>query len=103
VIVLTGRSDDASIKRCEELGVLYVHKAEETWEELEPLIFKIFRDAAAETTQSDIDERPKTAAPRRNSLMARTGNSLSEKRSVTGNSSLQRCGKLSGNRFAELW
>ncbi len=48
VIVLTGRSDDASIQRCKDLHVYYVHKSEDTWADLEPLIFEILRNTPAE-------------------------------------------------------
>ena len=51
VIVLTARSDQASIQRCEDLGVLYVHKGSDSWDTLESLIFKVFlskRDNEAE-------------------------------------------------------
>ena len=44
VIVLTGRSDAASVRRCEALGVLYVHKGSNTWDELLPVIQKVFSD-----------------------------------------------------------
>ena len=40
VIVLTAQSDKAAIQRCDELGVLYVHK--DGWEALEKAIFRIF-------------------------------------------------------------
>ena len=39
VIVLTAQSDKAAIQRCDELGVLYVHK--DGWEALEKAIFRI--------------------------------------------------------------
>ncbi len=38
VIVLTGRFDRATLQRCRELGVHYVHKADDMWSRLEPLI-----------------------------------------------------------------
>lgn len=59
VIVLTARSDEAAIQRCKELGVLYVHKSACAWEELEPLIFDVFRDNAAEVNLS----KPTDALP----------------------------------------
>jgi CheY-like chemotaxis protein len=40
VIVLTGRSDDPTKRRCKDLNVYYVHKSEDTWSDLEPLIFE---------------------------------------------------------------
>lgn len=42
VIVLTGRADDASIRRCEDLGVLYVHKGADAWTELQEKIQAVF-------------------------------------------------------------
>ena len=41
VIVLTAREDDDAIQRCKDLHAYYVHKSEETWNDLEPLIFEI--------------------------------------------------------------
>lgn len=38
VIVLTGRFDRATLQRCRELDVHYVHKANDMWSRLEPLI-----------------------------------------------------------------
>jgi CheY-like chemotaxis protein len=43
VIVLTGRSDDEAINRCKDLHAYYVHKSEDTWDDLEPLIFEILK------------------------------------------------------------
>src|SRR4029079_4101569 len=54
VIVLTAQSDKAAIQRCDELGVLYVHK--DGWEALEKAIFKIFggpNDEAHDETQAN--------------------------------------------------
>jgi CheY-like chemotaxis protein len=48
IIVLTGRSDDVSRKRCEDLGVLYVEKDPNAWQVLETLILKVLRDKAVE-------------------------------------------------------
>jgi CheY-like chemotaxis protein len=47
VIALTGRSREASMQRCKELGVLYVHKNEDMWNELESTIFKVFLKKSA--------------------------------------------------------
>jgi CheY-like chemotaxis protein len=46
VILLTASSEQATIARCETLGALYVPKGEQTWEYLEPLIYRIFRERA---------------------------------------------------------
>lgn len=48
VIVLTARADDAAIQRCKDLHAYYVHKSEETWNDLEPLIFEILRNERSE-------------------------------------------------------
>jgi len=48
VIVLTARADDAAIQRCKDLHAYYVHKSEETWNDLEPLIFEILRNKRSE-------------------------------------------------------
>ncbi|MGH6736895.1 MAG: response regulator [Methyloceanibacter sp.] len=42
VIVLTGTEDDAAIQRCEDLGVLYVHKDADVWPALLSAIQQIF-------------------------------------------------------------
>jgi two-component system, cell cycle response regulator len=55
VIVLTSREDDDAIKRCKDLHAYYVHKSEETWNDLEPLIFEILRSKRS-------DPRPEPAA-----------------------------------------
>lgn len=41
VIILTGRSDDPTKRRCKDLNVYYVHKSTDTWSDLEPLIFEL--------------------------------------------------------------
>ncbi|TWT40463.1 DNA-binding response regulator MtrA [Phycisphaerae bacterium RAS1] len=50
VIILTGRTDDETIDRCERLGAHYVWKGLDTWERLKPLICELLQiqpDAAA--------------------------------------------------------
>lgn len=61
VIVLTARSDQASIQRCEDLGVLYVHKGSDSWDTLESLIFKVFlskRDNEAQSLEKNSISKP---------------------------------------------
>src|SRR5262249_58980311 len=53
VTVLTSRDDDDATKRCKDLHAYYVHKSEETWNDLEPLIFEILRN-----TRSDARAEP---------------------------------------------
>lgn len=48
VIVLTSREDDDAIQRCKDLHAYYVHKIEDTWNDLEPLIFEILRNKQSE-------------------------------------------------------
>lgn len=38
VIVLTARSDKATVQRCQELGVHYLHKSGQVWKKLEALV-----------------------------------------------------------------
>lgn len=59
VIVLTARSDQAAIDRCQQLGVLWVHKGPNTWAQLEPLIYRIFSETKAKT------ELPSEGEPKR--------------------------------------
>jgi CheY-like chemotaxis protein len=42
VIVMTGQSDEACIKRCKELGVPRIQKGADFWAELEPTIYRTF-------------------------------------------------------------
>ena len=52
VIVLTSKSDPASVQRCEELGVLYVQKGADTWEELEKTIGQVFLQRTAREAEN---------------------------------------------------
>ena len=52
VIILTGNSDEATVARCKSLGAFYVFKGPRTWEELEPLIFRIFADGKSQLTET---------------------------------------------------
>jgi CheY-like chemotaxis protein len=58
VIILTGRSDEASKRRCDDLNVFYVHKGTETWEDVEPLIFELLANKPA----APQEEAPQPAA-----------------------------------------
>jgi CheY-like chemotaxis protein len=60
VIILTGRSDEASKQRCEDLNVFYVHKGPSTWENLEPLIFELLTRPA----EREAPTRAPTVKPR---------------------------------------
>ncbi len=62
VIVLTGRSDKAAVQRCDELGVLYVHK--DGWEALEKAIFKVFSEAPNDKSKEATKEKSTSRAPR---------------------------------------
>lgn len=52
VIIITGRSDEASKRRCEDLNVYYVHKSTETWADVEPLIFELLANKPAEPQEA---------------------------------------------------
>ncbi len=60
VIILTGRSDEASKQRCEDLNVFYVHKSTETWADVEPLIFELL--ASKPGAPEEEEEEPQLAA-----------------------------------------
>lgn len=60
VIILTGSSDNDSKRRCEDLHVYYVHKNQETWANLEPLICELLRKPAEVVVQP----KSEAAAPR---------------------------------------
>ena len=63
VIVLTARSDEASIKHCEELGVLYFQK--EGWEQLEKAIYNVFlRHSNDQADEKVSKQRSAKSAPR---------------------------------------
>jgi len=62
VIVLTARADDAAIQRCKDLHANYVHKSEETWSDLEPLIFEILRNKRSEPKAEPVAHH--TSTPR---------------------------------------
>jgi CheY-like chemotaxis protein len=64
VIVLTGRSDEDSIRRCEDLGVLYVHKGESIWEELEKTIQRVFAERKEGHSQTAEEAHPTRRIPR---------------------------------------
>ena len=38
LLILTGRKDEETIRRCHSLGATYVHKCPAAWSKLEPLI-----------------------------------------------------------------
>jgi CheY-like chemotaxis protein len=63
VIVLTGRSDDEAINRCKDLHAYYVHKSDNTWDDLEPLIFEILKVRTSET-KGAASQPQSTALPR---------------------------------------
>jgi CheY-like chemotaxis protein len=64
VIVLTARSDEASIQRCDELGVLYVQKGSDSWHELEASIYQVFQRKKATESDTPVPETRPTRAPR---------------------------------------
>lgn len=41
VIMLTGRTDEPTRRRCEELGAYYVLKAPDAWKQLKPIVTKL--------------------------------------------------------------
>jgi len=47
IIILTGRSDEASIQRCADLNVYYAHKSSDIWSDIEPLIYEVLLEKPA--------------------------------------------------------
>ena len=41
VIVLTGRSDDETVRRCQSMGAHYLHKSHDVWPLLRPLLYEL--------------------------------------------------------------
>jgi CheY-like chemotaxis protein len=62
VIVLTGRSDNETIRRCHDLLVYYVQKSADTWTRVEPLALELMgsRTVPAAMLPSDAGVRTKT-------------------------------------------
>lgn len=50
VIVMTGRTDDETCRRCEALGAHYVPKGGDMWEKLAPLMLSLLRTDARDNT-----------------------------------------------------
>ncbi len=65
LIVLTGREDAATIKKCHELGAYYVLKADNVWPRLEPLIRELLGLGPASSTDEATtpDAQMTTALP----------------------------------------
>jgi two-component system cell cycle response regulator DivK len=47
-IILTGRADPNTIRRCHELGLYYVEKCLHSWERIEPLLDEFARNTSDE-------------------------------------------------------
>ncbi|MBN2474380.1 MAG: response regulator [Pirellulales bacterium] len=58
VIMLTGRADEQTIRRCHEMCVYYVLKSSNVWNRLEPIIRELLG-----LPSSDQDQRPVPASP----------------------------------------
>ena len=64
MIVLTSKSDTASVQRCEELGVLYVQKTADNWDELETTIRQVFIESSEREIENVGPEKTVQRAPR---------------------------------------
>jgi len=53
VVILTGRSDDATVRRCEDLGAHYVWKGLDTWGQLEPVVRRLLDVPSGPGEQAD--------------------------------------------------
>ncbi len=63
VIILTGKSDEATVQHCERLGAHYVWKGLDTWDQLKPVICKLLELplATGENNESPPAEAATTA------------------------------------------
>ncbi|ODS01861.1 hypothetical protein AUC71_02910 [Methyloceanibacter marginalis] len=61
VVILTADSGEATKQRCKELGATYVQKGGQLWDELEPIMQRIF--AAADVSDAQIDKKAEAARP----------------------------------------
>lgn len=60
-IILTGKSDEATVQRCKRLGVHYVWKGLDTWDQLKPIVCKLLDLViSAEQTEGIRDEQVAT-------------------------------------------
>lgn len=60
VVVLTGQSDDETIRRCEELGAHYVKKSTDVWDRLQPLVSELLELNDRSSTTAAASERAAT-------------------------------------------
>ncbi len=59
VIMLTGKSDQSTIRRCEELGAFYLQKSADVWDRLNPLLGELLelKDQAVNPTPVTATEK----------------------------------------------
>jgi CheY-like chemotaxis protein len=55
IIILTGRTDKGTIRRCHELHAYYVHKSPQVWQSLRPVICELLDFHPNETESSDAE------------------------------------------------
>ena len=57
VIVLTGRSDEETIRRCQSMGAHYVLKSRDVWQQIEPLIHALLHFRPPGSNTPDMPDR----------------------------------------------
>ena len=74
IVILTGRSDESTIRRCHDMMVYYVEKSANTWERVEPLVRELLH----------LDEPTTVAnrAPRERLAPVATGGAIRESHNV---------------------
>ncbi|MBI4717640.1 MAG: response regulator [Planctomycetes bacterium] len=66
VIILTGRNDDRTVERCEQLGAHYVYKGADIWESLKPIVLELCDvEPVASLASVPVTARPTGGAARR--------------------------------------
>jgi len=65
VVILTADSGEETKRRCEELGAIYVQKGARLWDELEPIMWRIFAAADDVAVDKDlvVDKKEESARP----------------------------------------
>jgi CheY-like chemotaxis protein len=58
VIILTGRSDPATVRRCQALGAHYVVKGQNTWERLKPILCRLLQIVSPRAPGAESPECP---------------------------------------------
>jgi len=64
VIMLTGRADEETIRRCHDLCAYYVLKSSDVWQRMEPIICELLKIQPPKRETSETDNKPDPEGPR---------------------------------------